>query len=412
MVFQILIHSYLDNMYFCNLNPIRHNMKKAILLIMALVTSIFASAQVTIQMEKEGGIYKVPCTVNGVKMKFIFDTGASTVSMSQTMAQFLLDGDYLSTNDIKGLGQSQLADGSIVNHASIVLRDVEIGGMHLHDIRATVIEGQNAPLLLGQTAIEALGRISIEGNRLIIHSAKKQLTKQQIAKLAEQAQRYIDADSYSAAIECFTTIDEAEGLSETRLVDLCYCYFQNRQSDDCIQACNRWVREYENKASIDNKDQIYYFLSGSYYFGFSDYDKALLWYQKELELMKTREMIQKYQSDKATYKRLLAGTLGQIASCHFNKSDYFSAISYYKQAVNTRCESLNVKIETVQQGKIQDDDLGGYLYDYAFCYYKQKRNDDGDEVMKLSAICGFQLAIDFCRKYGINYQAKTNNLFE
>ena len=69
---------------------------------MALLMSIIASAQVTIQMEKDGGVYKVPCNVNGVKMKFIFDTGASTVSMSQTMAQFLLDGEYLSVSDIKG----------------------------------------------------------------------------------------------------------------------------------------------------------------------------------------------------------------------------------------------------------------------------------------------------------------------
>jgi predicted aspartyl protease len=79
-------------------------MKKQILLFLALIMSMMATAQVTIQMEKEGGVYKVPCSVNGVKMKFIFDTGATTVSMSQTMAQFLLDGDYLSVSDIKGAG--------------------------------------------------------------------------------------------------------------------------------------------------------------------------------------------------------------------------------------------------------------------------------------------------------------------
>ena len=112
-------------------------MKKQILLFLALIMSMMATAQVTIQMEKEGGVYKVPCTVNGVKMKFIFDTGASTVCISQTMAQFLLDGDYLSVDDIVGTGQSQIADGSIVNHVVIVLRDIEIGGMHIHNIKAT-----------------------------------------------------------------------------------------------------------------------------------------------------------------------------------------------------------------------------------------------------------------------------------
>ena len=151
-------------------------MKKRFLLLLVLSMNLFLSAQVTIQMEKDGGVYKVPCTVNGVKMKFIFDTGASSVCMSQTMAQFLLDGEYLSISDIKGSGQSVVADGTIVNHANIVLRDIEIGGLHIRNVQATVLESQNAPLLLGQTAISELGRITIDGNKLIIHTGDNELT--------------------------------------------------------------------------------------------------------------------------------------------------------------------------------------------------------------------------------------------
>jgi aspartyl protease family protein len=39
-------------------------------------------------MQKDGGVYKVPCTVNGLKLEFIFDTGASVVSISLTEAIF------------------------------------------------------------------------------------------------------------------------------------------------------------------------------------------------------------------------------------------------------------------------------------------------------------------------------------
>lgn len=232
-------------------------MKKQILLFLALIMSIMATAQVTIQMEKEGGVYKVPCTVNGVKMKFIFDTGAATVSMFQTMAQFLLDGEYLSESDIKGTGKSVLADGSIVNHAVVNLRDVEIGGMHIHNIDATVIEGQNAPLLLGQTAISELGRVTIDGNRLVIHSSENELTQQQIDQLEEQANRYINSNSFAAAIDCLVRIDEGVGLTEYGLKDLCYCYYQNRQEEQCIQTCKRWLREYEEIGDAVNKECIY-----------------------------------------------------------------------------------------------------------------------------------------------------------
>lgn len=386
-------------------------MKKQILLFLALIISMMATAQVTIQMEKEGGVYKVPCTVNGVKMKFIFDTGAATVSMSQTMAQFLLDGDYLSVNDIKGTGQSQLADGSIVNHATIVLRDVEIGGMHIHNIDATVIEGQNAPLLLGQTAIQELGRVSIDGNRLIIHSAENNLSQQQIDQLEEQAMSFINAESYEAAIECLVRIDETVGLTEYGLKSLCYCFFMSNLND-CIQTCKRWIKEYDDEADIVNRESVYGYLADAYYYGLDDFDNALLWYQKKLALMNSSAISKHYSNDKALYKRLLAGINDNIAGCHYLKGNYYQAIPYNKQAIKLLCESIGITMDDVQGGKIQNDRLGRYLYNYALCLYKEKNEASGDEVMKASALCYYQDAIGFCRKYNINYQAKSNKLFD
>lgn len=388
-------------------------MKKQILLFLALIMSMMATAQVTIQMEKEGGVYKVPCTVNGVKMKFIFDTGAATVSMSQTMAQFLLDGDYLSENDIKETGQSQLADGSIVNHASIVLRDVEIGGMHIHNIDATVIEGQNAPLLLGQSAISELGRISIEGNKLIIHSAESELTQQQISQLEEQATRYARAHSYAAAIECYMRIDRAVGLSSTKLADLGYFYRMNLQFEECIQVYNRWLMEFEASSDNTKKESVYRNLADSYYYGLGDYNSALLWYQKALDLWENSDLSEDYSSYYSIIrKEKMALICDAIGCCYCKLGNAYEAMEYYKNAIKLECQYLDVTMQDVQNGKVNEELLGIYLYDYSFCYYMQKKESDGDEIMKLAALCGNQDAIDFCRKYNINYQVKSSKLFE
>ncbi len=385
-------------------------MKKQILLFLALIMSMMATAQVTIQMEKEGGVYKVPCTVNGVKMKFIFDTGAATVSMSQTMAQFLLDGDYLSENDIKGTGKSVLADGSIVNHATINLRDVEIGGMHIHNIDATVIEGQNAPLLLGQSAISELGRISIEGNKLIIHSTEKKLTQSQIDQLEEQANRYIDANSYAAAIDCLVRIDEAVGLSEYGLMDLCYCYYQNRQEEQCIQMCKRWLGEYEVVGKEMNKETVYDNIASSYHYGKKDYNNALVYYQKSLDVLESGRLNVVYKNNWIIHMKSVRKW--SMANCYYELENYHNSIEFYKSAIRLQCEYLNISLEKVKNGMVQDESLGLYLYDYAFCYYQLKNNIDGDEIMKLAALCGNQTAIDFCRKYNMNYQTKSSKLFE
>ena len=119
-------------------------------------------AQKVIELEPYGGVYRISCTVNGAKMKMIFDTGASSVTISKSMASYLFDNDYLSEEDILGVGQTSVANGQIVDHVVINLKDIEIDGLHLSNIKATVIDGQDAPLLLGQTALKELGTYTIE----------------------------------------------------------------------------------------------------------------------------------------------------------------------------------------------------------------------------------------------------------
>jgi len=40
----------------------------------------------TIKMEKQNGVYMIPVDINGVPIHFIFDTGASLISISSTEA--------------------------------------------------------------------------------------------------------------------------------------------------------------------------------------------------------------------------------------------------------------------------------------------------------------------------------------
>lgn len=164
-------------------------MKKFLLLII-LFFAISLSAQVTITMEQDGGVYKVPCVVNGAKMKFIFDTGAATVCLSESMAEYLLDNDYITKEDILGTGASQVADGRIVDHVKINLRDIEIAGLHLKDVEAVVVEGQRAPLLLGQTAIQKLGKYTITGNVLYIYSGESDRRTQERRKIYDKLISY------------------------------------------------------------------------------------------------------------------------------------------------------------------------------------------------------------------------------
>ena len=148
-------------------------MKCLLSLITCLLLSSIINAQERIKMEKSGGIYKIPCEVNGLRMKFYFDTGASLVSISLKEAMFMLENGYLSKTDIIGTGKSSIADGSIVENTIINLREMKIGNKKLQNVKASVSNSLMAPILLGQSALKRLGEYRIQGDYLILTGPKK-----------------------------------------------------------------------------------------------------------------------------------------------------------------------------------------------------------------------------------------------
>ena len=139
-----------------------------ILLIILLTFSSNSNSQTRIIMNKEGGIYTVPCKINGLPLKFVFDTGASDVSISLTEAMFMLKNGYLRKEDIGESIYYSIANGSVAKGTKINIREVEFGGLKLYNISASIVHETSAPLLLGQSVIEKLGKIQIDGSELTI----------------------------------------------------------------------------------------------------------------------------------------------------------------------------------------------------------------------------------------------------
>lgn len=117
----------------------------------------------TVRMRKmSGNTYLVSCKVNGLPLDFIFDTGASSVTLSRKQAQFMLRNGYLSRSDIVGSSSYQTASGDIAIGMVIKLKKIEISGLVLNNVEATIINSDSAPLLLGQSALSRLGKIQID----------------------------------------------------------------------------------------------------------------------------------------------------------------------------------------------------------------------------------------------------------
>ena len=122
-----------------------------------------------LKMEIENGVRYVWVEINGIRLRFIFDTGASNICISSVEATMLFRQGTLKKEDVLNVEYFQDATGKISEGTIVNLREIKMGNMVLNDVKATVIDNVNAPLLLGQTVLERFGKIEIDNfNKEII----------------------------------------------------------------------------------------------------------------------------------------------------------------------------------------------------------------------------------------------------
>lgn len=125
---------------------------------------------ITIPLETDdSGMFYVTAKLNDVPIRFILDTGCSTMLISNRDAEFLLHHKIVSQNNIIGNVQSVCANGSIDTNTNININKVDFNGIILEDIPCMVSNSPNTPLLLGQAVLSKLGKVTIDyDNNLLI----------------------------------------------------------------------------------------------------------------------------------------------------------------------------------------------------------------------------------------------------
>lgn len=116
----------------------------------------------------DGGNCYVKCKINDLPMQFVFDTGASDVSISMVEASFMMKNGYLSDRDVIGSAKYSDAIGNVSEGTVINLRKVQFGDVDLDNVKASVVRNQKAPLLLGQSVLSRIGKIEIDNQQKVI----------------------------------------------------------------------------------------------------------------------------------------------------------------------------------------------------------------------------------------------------
>lgn len=366
----------------------------------AMIFSLFAitlNAQTVINLEKDGGVYKIPCVVNGLKLKPIFDTGASSVCISESVAQMMLENDYLSYDDIKGTSQSQVADGRIVNNTRIMLKKIQIGDKILNNIEAVVVHGQSAPLLLGQSAISKLGKYSISDGKLIIGSARKSsndsdwrdLTESEQDKLFSDANKYYNDGSYSIALEKYKALYNNNLLSAYGKMRYADCFYYTDQKENALDIYLSIEEDIEYEYPNDLAE-LYYQIGRSFWV-IQEYDSAIPYLEKAKVHCKPWSSAQE-------------SIISIISSIYYDKGDVYKASIVVDQYISQYLSFMEIRATDCWDKSYTDK----FLSDLYFIRYL-RCNDNRSEKNKfiiISAAWGNEKAIEYCKEFSISYTSK------
>jgi len=139
--------------------------KKKTLVMGVTVSTQFTEREVIREqvIADDHGMFRAHGSINGQSIKFLIDTGASSVAMSAREArrlgiQYRLKGTPIKTNTASGI-----ADGWMLN-----LDSVRLGQLVEKNVRGTVIDGDYPyQVLLGMTFLNRM-KVDKEGTKMVI----------------------------------------------------------------------------------------------------------------------------------------------------------------------------------------------------------------------------------------------------
>jgi aspartyl protease family protein len=120
-------------------------------------------------IKTESGLIEIPIILNDVlRINFIFDSGASEVSLSPDVALTLMRTGTISESDWLPSQTYTFADGSKAKSKRFLIKKLVIGNQTLTNIEASISNSIEAPMLIGQNVMQKLGSVTIDYDNLLL----------------------------------------------------------------------------------------------------------------------------------------------------------------------------------------------------------------------------------------------------
>jgi clan AA aspartic protease (TIGR02281 family) len=122
-----------------------------------------------VAVEPHAGAFAVPVVLNDVlTAKFIVDSGAADVCVTQDMISALMKSGTMTGADLLGTKTYMLADGTMLQGKIYRMASIRIGGLVMKDVVVRTEAANNGLLLLGQSFLRRLKSWSLDNARQVM----------------------------------------------------------------------------------------------------------------------------------------------------------------------------------------------------------------------------------------------------
>lgn len=180
-------------------------------------------------VDSQSGCKYVDTRVNGVAVRFLFDTGCSDVMLTPAVWRRLKRAGVASDADLSDAVSSTVADGRKQEGHSFIIREMTIGGCVFRNVRADVAKiSGDADCLLGQSLLSHMNYYTVRGNVLEFEPKTSRLSDADNAGLdAGGIVEVLEPIYLNGGLDQLYLVKYAEALREVgRYSDAVECYAQ------------------------------------------------------------------------------------------------------------------------------------------------------------------------------------------
>jgi aspartyl protease family protein len=123
----------------------------------------FAESGEIVLTRAQDGHYYAPGSADGAALRFLVDTGATVVALTEHDAELL--GHYLNPGELIVVGRGVSGE---VKGKSIMIKRLSVGDISADDVPAVIIPEGLPVSLLGQSFLSRIAKVTISDNRMTL----------------------------------------------------------------------------------------------------------------------------------------------------------------------------------------------------------------------------------------------------